>query len=130
MSGDSRRAVRERNALWYVTDDRFTYKPGEPVYVKGWVRWTTTGINPDLAVPAPGDTMAYSLHDAKGNQLASGSAPLTAQGGFDIAVSLPNNANLGTATFTFTTVTASTTTTRTCCRSRSRSSARRRTRSR
>jgi hypothetical protein len=44
------------NALWYVTDDRFTYKPGEKVYVKGWIRWTTNGVNPDLALPSPAET--------------------------------------------------------------------------
>ncbi len=103
MSGDAHQIVRERNALWYATDDRFTYKPGETVYAKGWVRWTTTGTNPDLALPASGDAIDYALHDESGNKLASGSAPLTDQGGFDIAVAIPDNANLGTAQLSFST---------------------------
>jgi alpha-2-macroglobulin len=93
--------VREQHARWYVTDDRFTYKPGEPVYVKGWVRWTHTGINPDLALPAVKDKLDYTLTDARGNKIASGKAALTPQGGFDLEVALPPNVNLGTAYFMF-----------------------------
>ncbi|HEY5949313.1 MAG TPA: alpha-2-macroglobulin family protein [Kofleriaceae bacterium] len=93
------REVREQHVLWYVTDDRFTYKPGEPVYVKGWVRWTNTGVNPDLALPSTKDVVRYTLNDSRGNKIASGNAALTAQGGFDLEVALPANANLGTAYF-------------------------------
>ncbi len=95
------KAVREQHARWYVTDDRFTYKPGEPVYVKGWVRWTNTGVNPDLALPAASDTIDYTLTDSRGNKIATGKAPFTAQGGFDVEVKLPANVNLGTAYFSF-----------------------------
>jgi uncharacterized protein YfaS (alpha-2-macroglobulin family) len=95
------RAVRTQHALWYVTDDRFTYKPGEPVYVKGWVRWTHSGVNPDLSLPVANDSIAYTLNDSRGNKLASGTAPITAQGGFDLEAKLPPNTNLGTAYFTF-----------------------------
>ncbi len=91
------RAIRRDNALWYVTDDRFTYKPGESLYVKGWVRWTHDGANPDLALPRPGEQITYKLNDARGNQLASGTAPLSDQGGFDLEIALPPTANLGTA---------------------------------
>jgi uncharacterized protein YfaS (alpha-2-macroglobulin family) len=95
------KTVRERDARWYVTDDRFTYKPGEPVYVKGWVRWIHNGINPRLELPAPSDTIAYSLTDSRGNKIASGTTKLSPQGGFDLTVQLPSNVNLGTASFTF-----------------------------
>lgn len=101
------RAQRRDEARWYVTDDRFMYKPGEPVYLKGWVRWTHSGVAPELARPAPGEAVAYTLVDGRGNQLASGSAPLSAHGGFDLEVQLPPNANLGTATFTLSTRTSS-----------------------
>ena len=96
------KAIRQERALWYVTDDRFTYKPGEKVYVKGWIRWTTNGVNPDLALPATGDRVTYALKDERGNELATGTAKLSAQGGFDLAVALPTNANLGYASFSFT----------------------------
>ena len=103
LTGDGHQVVRERDALWYATDDRFTYKPGETAYVKGWVRWTTTGVNPDVELPAAGDVIAWALSDARGTKLASGTAPLTDQGGFDLAVALPANANLGTAQLVLTT---------------------------
>jgi uncharacterized protein YfaS (alpha-2-macroglobulin family) len=91
--------VREHDARWYVTDDRFIYKPGEPVYMKGWVRWTHNGTNPGLEMPAKGDTLDYSLLDARNNKLASGTAAFTDHGGFDFQVDIPKNANLGGATF-------------------------------
>ena len=91
------RTERVRNAQWYVTDDRFMYKPGEPVYVKGWVRWTHDGVNPGLELPARGDTLAYSVFDARNNKIVEGKAELTDQGGFDLQFDLPQNANLGYA---------------------------------
>jgi uncharacterized protein YfaS (alpha-2-macroglobulin family) len=91
------RAIRTESALWYVTDDRFTYKPGEKVYFKGWLRWTRSGVNPDLALPASGETVAYTLEDARGIKLATGDAKLSAQGGFHLEVDLPRNVNLGHA---------------------------------
>ncbi|MBA2544961.1 MAG: Ig-like domain-containing protein [Deltaproteobacteria bacterium] len=97
------RTQRVHDALWYVTDDRFTYKPGESVYVKGWVRWTHNGTNPMLALPKPNDTVRYGLHDSRGTKIASGTLQLTDQGGFDIEVALPKNVNLGQASFSFST---------------------------
>ncbi len=93
----SARTERVRNAEWYVTDDRFTYKPGEPVYMKGWVRWTHNGVNPGLELPAAGERLAYDVFDARQNKVASGTTTLTDQGGFDFQVELPANTNLGSA---------------------------------
>ena len=101
--GGAEQAVRRDESRWYVTDDRFLYKPGETVYVKGWIRWTDTGINPALALPRTGERVAYTLTDARGVQLASGAAPLGDQGGFDLEVALPATPNLGMAMFNFTT---------------------------
>ncbi|MBA3504103.1 MAG: hypothetical protein H0T65_27320, partial [Deltaproteobacteria bacterium] len=99
--GSHERAQRRHEARWYVTDDRFTYKPGEKVYLKGWVRWTHSGKNPDLALPAASDTIAYTLVDDRGNKMATGTVPVSDNGGFDLEVDLPANANQGTGTFTF-----------------------------
>ncbi|HSD86798.1 MAG TPA: alpha-2-macroglobulin family protein [Kofleriaceae bacterium] len=101
IEGDHEKTVREREARWYVTDDRFTYKPGETVYVKGWVRWSTDGVNPDIITPPPTDKVRYTLTDARGNRIAAGDAKFSPQGGFDMQVALPANANLGIATFSF-----------------------------
>ncbi|MGN6109822.1 MAG: MG2 domain-containing protein, partial [Kofleriaceae bacterium] len=97
LGGHHERTIRNADARWYVTDDRFTYRPGEKLYVKGWVRWSTGGINPDLELPAAGEQVEYALDDARGNRLASGTTQLTERGGFDLAIDLPSNANLGTA---------------------------------
>ncbi|MGE3766831.1 MAG: alpha-2-macroglobulin, partial [Kofleriaceae bacterium] len=97
------RSVRAEHARWYVTDDRFTYKPGEKVYVKGWVRWSHDGVNPDIALPAPGETVEWTLHDARRNRVASGTAKLSDQGGFDLETTLPQTAALGYASFSFST---------------------------
>ncbi len=101
--GAAEKSVRRDEARWYVTDDRFLYKPGEPVYLKGWVRWTDTGINPALALPRSGETVAYTLRDSRNNQIAAGTAPLGDQGGFDLQVTLPPTPGLGMAYFTLAT---------------------------
>jgi uncharacterized protein YfaS (alpha-2-macroglobulin family) len=93
------RAIRRENALWYVTDDRFLYKPGETIYLKGWLRWTHNGVNPNLALPATGEEVAYALHDARGVKIASGNSKTSETGGFDLEVKLPPNVNLGYASF-------------------------------
>jgi len=92
------RSERVRNALWYVTDDRFTYKPAEPVYMKGWVRWTHDGVNPGLALPGNADKLAWEAYDARHDKIASGTTALSDQGGFDFQFDIPANANLGSAT--------------------------------
>ncbi|MFN0253543.1 MAG: alpha-2-macroglobulin family protein [Kofleriaceae bacterium] len=97
------KAVRGERARWYVTDDRFTYKPGEKVYVKGWVRWSHDGVNPDIAMPARGDSVEWSLFDARRNRISTGTARLSDQGGFDLETTLPDTTNLGPATFRFNT---------------------------
>jgi len=94
------RANRQRDARWYVTDDRFTYKPGEPLYIKGWLRWSDNRVNPDIAVPDHGDTVDYVLVDARGNKLAHGTSELSDVGGFDATIDIPANAGLGYAQLT------------------------------
>lgn len=91
------RAIRSQQALWYVADDRFIYRPGEPVYVKGWLRWTHDGVAPELAKPAAGDSVSYVLRDGGGNDLSRGTTRLTDAGGFDLALTLPATARLGDA---------------------------------
>ncbi len=97
VGGRYEKAIRHSDARWYVTDDRFTYKPDEPVYIKGWVRWIDDGINPELRFPASGEDVTYTLNDSRGNRIANGKANFTKQGGFDIEIKLPPNVNLGTA---------------------------------
>jgi alpha-2-macroglobulin len=96
---NAERAIRKEEALWFVTDDRFLYKPDETVYLKGWLRWTHDGVNPGLALPAAGEAVTYTLSDARGIKIASGTSKTSEQGGFDLEVKLPPNVNLGHASF-------------------------------
>lgn len=89
------KSVRREQARWYITDDRFLYKPGEKAYVKGWVRWTSTGVNPGLALPKAGEVVHWTLTDRQKTTMLSGDAPLSDQGGFDIQLDLPATAKLG-----------------------------------
>ncbi len=81
---------------WYVFDDRGIYRPGEEVHVKGWLRVVGAGPRGDIAaLDDAARTVAYSLQDARGNQVLDGSATLNALGGFDFSLTLPDNINLG-----------------------------------
>ncbi len=83
---------------WYVFDDRGLYRPGEDVHIKGWIRRAGGGPSGDIGPLAGAATqVSYRLRDSQGNQLLDGRALLTALGGFDMAFTLAENMNLGTA---------------------------------
>lgn len=82
--------------LWFVNDDRQTYRPGETVSVKGWVRRQSDDTAAALTIP-DGPTVSYSVVDGYGTKIGQGSAALSAFGGFDLTVTIPAGANLGTA---------------------------------
>ncbi|MCB0085080.1 MAG: hypothetical protein KDE47_29270, partial [Caldilineaceae bacterium] len=82
---------------WYVWDDRQMYRPGEEVHVKGWVRRVGGQPDGDVILLTGQDALSYIVSDPQGNQLTTGSAELNAAGGFDLAFTLPENANLGYA---------------------------------
>ncbi len=83
---------------WYVFDDRGLYRPGEDVHVKGWIRRAGGGPSGDIGPLAGAATqVSYRLRDSQGNELLHGSVDLTALGGFDMAFTLAENMNLGTA---------------------------------
>lgn len=81
---------------WYVFDDRKMYRPGEEVSIKGWLRRVGPGPTGDVkALAGTGGTVAYTLHDSRGNEVTKGSAQLNALGGFDLKLKLPATMNLG-----------------------------------
>lgn len=83
---------------WYVYDDRQMYKPGEEVHLKGWLRRVGGGQEGDVELVGENVTrVSYQIWGPQGNELGSGSAEVNALGGFDLAFSLPENANLGYA---------------------------------
>lgn len=88
---------------WYVTDDRQMYRPGEEVHIKGWLRRIGGGQTGDVGLlEGEGLTLNYRVTGAQGNDITDGTVDVSATGGFDLAFSLPTNANLGYANVQFT----------------------------
>jgi hypothetical protein len=88
---------------WMVFDDRGLYRPGEEARVKGWVRLVARGPRGDVEpAPAAVQSVDYTLRDAQGNEVAKGRAPVSAAGGFDLALALPATMNLGPAALVLT----------------------------
>ena len=88
---------------WAVFDDRSLYRPGEEVKVKGWIREEDGGRGGDLRPWGSSvDEVAYTLADASGNEVARGTAPVNAWGGFSLTLPLPSSMNLGWASLQLT----------------------------
>lgn len=87
---------------WYVFDDRKLYRPGEEVHVKGWIRRVGSGKSGDVG-PLDGaiTRVTYTLQDSQNNEVMKGALTLNAFGGFDFALKLPANMNLGSAQVKF-----------------------------
>ena len=99
-AGFSYGPVADREGLvWYVTDDRGMYRPGETAHVKGWLRVCGGGKRGDLSLPEAADwKVRYDVSDSQQNEVGKGLARLSRLGGFDFAVELPEAMNLGEAT--------------------------------
>ena len=85
----------EDQVIWYTSDDRGMYRPGETLHLKGWVRnldWSGDG---DLEFLPSGTLIAYTAYGPFGNELGSGEFRTDDHGGFDIALELKEGANLG-----------------------------------
>ncbi len=87
--------------IWYTTDDRGTYRPGETVHLKGWVRSLDLRGQADLELLDVGQLVTYTANDSLGNALTSGSVRLDEHGGFDLAFDLDERSNLGWAGIEF-----------------------------
>ncbi len=94
-SGWTRRSLVDE-LRWYVWDDRQMYKPGEEVYLKGWMRRIGSDESGDVKlVGNQVSQVSYQIIGPQGNELATGQADVNSLGGFDFHFSLPENANLG-----------------------------------
>ena len=82
---------------WYVFDDREMYRPGEEVHVKGWLRRVGGGQNGDIGLPSGTTAVSYQVIGPQGNELGGGRSEVNALGGFDLVITLAENANLGYA---------------------------------
>ncbi|HEX2210543.1 MAG TPA: alpha-2-macroglobulin family protein [Longimicrobium sp.] len=84
------------NVLWYAITDRNLYRPGEEVRFKGWARRFEQSKTGGVELPrTPDGPVAWSVADDEGNEIAAGTAPLTALGGFDGRFRLPEGVTLG-----------------------------------
>ncbi len=83
--------------LWFVNDDRQTYRPGETVSVKGWVRRQGQGVLAALTALPPTSTVSFTAHDGYGVDIGHGTTTVSRLGGFDFTVRLPAGVNLGSA---------------------------------
>ena len=86
---------RDDQTIWYTTDDRGIYRPGETLHLKGWVRNLDLSGDGDLELFPSGELVTYSVSGPFGNELGSGEVRLDDHGGFDLTVELPEGANLG-----------------------------------
>ena len=96
---------RTQTLAWYVVDDRKMYKPDEEVHLKGFLRTIDPNKGGDIgALAGIVTSLNYRVTDAAGNEIAKGSAAVSAAGGFDTKFKLPKTPNLGYANIVFTTV--------------------------
>ncbi|MFL5537501.1 MAG: Ig-like domain-containing protein, partial [Longimicrobiaceae bacterium] len=69
---------------WHNFTDRHLYRPGETVRFKGWVRRISLGKEGGLTlVTGRAANVAWKAFDARDNEIARGTAALTALGGYD-----------------------------------------------
>ena len=87
--------------IWYTTDDRGMYRPGETLHLKGWVRDLDVSGDGDLEFLPSGQLITYSAFGPFGNDLGSGEVRLDDHGGFDLALELAEGANLGRSWIVF-----------------------------
>ena len=101
-SGSWVKSSRGTQIAWYVIDDRKMYKPAEEVTLKGWLRTINYGKGGDVAgINGAVTSVTYKVTDSQGNQIATGTAPVSSVGGFDTRFTLPKTPNLGYATIQF-----------------------------
>ncbi len=84
--------------LWFVTDDRSLYRPGETVRVAGLYRDQSVELQPVLDT---NEVITYRAHDSRGVDLGSGRLTLNSFGGFNLAIDVPAGANAGSAQVEF-----------------------------
>lgn len=88
--------------LWFVNDDRQTYRPGETVSVKGWVRRQGDDVAAALSAIPRGSKVSYAVRDAYGTEIGHGTTDVSMLGGFNVTVLIPAGVNLGNASIDFT----------------------------
>ena len=83
--------------LWYVVDDRQTYKPGETVHIRGWIRTLEDTPRSSPVGVGEGQTIDYEVRGPRRNEVAEGEVETDGWGGFEFEFDVPEEINLGTA---------------------------------
>lgn len=84
---------------WHVFTDRYLYRPGEEVHLKGWVRQVGFFPTGDVTwAQLYQAEMHYRIKDARGVELDQGKVRLDTHGALDFSFVVPENANVGYAT--------------------------------
>ncbi len=92
---------QDDRTIWYTTDDRGMYRPGETLHLKGWVRNLDVSGDGDLAFFPTGTLITYTAYGPRRNELGSGEVRTDDLGGFDLALELDRGANLGRSRIEF-----------------------------
>ena len=92
---------RTDQLIWYTADGRGTYRPGETLHLKGWVRNLDLSGDGSLEFLPSQQLITYRVGDSFGIELGDGSFRLDEHGGFDLTVELRDGANLGYAWIEF-----------------------------
>ncbi len=99
--GYIRASSQNDRTIWYTTDDRGLYRPGETLHLKGWVRNLDVSGDGDLEFLPSGTLITYTAYGPFGNELVSGEVRTDDLGGFDVALELDRGANLGRSRIDF-----------------------------
>ncbi|KMQ49827.1 Uncharacterized protein CHISP_3238 [Chitinispirillum alkaliphilum] len=94
---DLRRQSKAEQHLFYVFDDRQTYRPSDTVHIKGWVRKISRQIGSDPEIPDITAPLTYTVIDPRDTEITRGKVLLSVHGGFDFSFVIPDDANLGNA---------------------------------
>ena len=92
---------QDDQTIWYTTDDRGMYRPGETLHLKGWVRNLDVSGDGDLEFLPSGELITYAAYGPFRNELGSGEVRTDDLGGFDLTLELKEGANLGRSRIEF-----------------------------
>lgn len=92
------RDERQPLPLWYAVTDRGLYRPGEEMWVHGWMRLPATRAGEVALRPPEGvDSLLLSLQSSRGEALGERSAHIDPDGRFHGRFLLPEDARTGRA---------------------------------
>lgn len=88
--------TRFDSGRWYIIDDRGIYRPGETVRIAGFVR-EFEADDAQLALYSGDLDVEYIAYDSLGNEIAQGTEPVNALGGFNLSIDVPEESSTGSA---------------------------------